>query len=105
MTRKCPSHTSKNPSNGMGCSGKPLPNVQVRAAEDGEILVKGPGVMQGYYKNPEATREVLSEEGWFSTGDIGYVDKDNYRFITTRQNALSTTSGGNVVPPQPIYNA
>src|SRR5467141_4525845 len=105
LTETSPIVSSNYPLNRMGSSGKPIANVQVRAAEDGEILVKGPCVMQGYFKNPEATREVLSEDGWFRTGDIGYVDKDNYLFITDRKKDLLKTAAGKFVAPQPIENA
>ena len=87
--------------------GKVIPQVQMRIQEPdaegrGEILIRGPVVMQGYYRNDAATREVLSEDGWLSTGDVGYLDHENYLFLTGRKKSMIVTEGGKNVYPEEI---
>ncbi|HEV2022830.1 MAG TPA: long-chain fatty acid--CoA ligase [Terriglobales bacterium] len=88
----------------LGTVGRPVPNIQVKIAEDGEILVKGPSVFKSYWNLPEETKNAF-EDGWFKTGDIGSLDAEGYLTITDRKKDLIKTSGGKFIAPQPLENA
>jgi long-chain acyl-CoA synthetase len=88
----------------MGSVGKPLENLELKFAEDGELLVRGPSIFGGYWQKPEANHECFDADGFFRTGDIARLDDDGFLYITDRKKELLKTSGGKLVAPQPIEN-
>ncbi len=86
----------------MGSAGMPLSNVELKLAEDGELLVRGPSIFAGYWHKPAANAECFDSQGWFRTGDIAHIDADGFLYITDRKKELLKTSGGKLVAPQPI---
>ena len=107
LTETCPVIATNNYDDDktkIGTVGPILSNVTVKIADDGEIFVKGPNVMLGYYKHPELTKEVINEQGWFQTGDIGIIEDGKFLKITDRKKEIFKTSGGKYITPQRIEN-
>jgi long-chain acyl-CoA synthetase len=105
LTETSPVIAVNNPAaHKLGSVGRPLPNVEVRIAEDSEILVRGASVFRAYWNRPEETREAFVD-GWFRTGDVGAIDEDGFLTVTDRKKDLLKTSGGKFIAPQPVENS
>lgn len=105
LTETSPVIAVNNPkAHKLGTVGKPLSNVEVRIADDGEVLVRAPSVFKGYWNRPEETRDAFLDD-WFKTGDIGHLDDEGFLSITDRKKDLIKTSGGKFIAPQPIENS
>jgi long-chain acyl-CoA synthetase len=103
MTEACVTSANRPDDNKVGSIGTPLEGIEMKIAEsDGEILIRGANVMQGYYQNDEETAKVLTEDGWYHTGDVGYKDRDGHYFITDRKKDLFKLSNGKYVAPQQV---
>lgn len=103
LTETSPTITTNTPKfNKIGSVGKTLPSVTLKLSEQGEILAYGPNIMKGYYNKPEMTAEVIDEQGWFHTGDIGEIDKDGYLYITGRIKNMIVLGGGKKIFPEEV---
>ncbi|MDZ7820965.1 MAG: AMP-binding protein [Candidatus Marinimicrobia bacterium] len=95
-------HVNDNDNIKFGTVGKALPDVQTRILEDGEILLNGPNRMKGYYKSPDETKDAIDKDGWFHTGDIGFMDEEGYLKITDRKKNIIVTAGGKNIAPAAV---